>query len=70
VQANPKESKKKSLHFGGVHPRTDKNEGRIAAKYRAVKGKHQLGALPLAACTLSSALRSTNVYYYDDSNSK
>ena len=34
--------------LGEVHPRTDKNKGRIAAKHRAVKGKHQLGALPLA----------------------
>jgi hypothetical protein len=36
-----------------------------------VKGKHQLGALPLrAACTPSSDLRSTNVYHCDDSNPK
>ena len=36
-----------------------------------VKGKHQLGALPLrAACTPSSDLRSTNVYHCDDNNPK
>jgi hypothetical protein len=36
-----------------------------------VKGKLQLGALPLAArLTLSSDLRSTNVYYCAGSNSK
>ena len=36
-----------------------------------VKGKHQLGALPLeAACTPSSDLRSTNIYYCDDSDPK
>jgi hypothetical protein len=47
-QAKPSQAKQiqiKWLGFRGeVHPRTDKNKGKIAAKHRAVWGKLQLGA--------------------------
>ena len=54
---------------GEVRPRTDKSEGRIAAKHRAVMGKLQVGALPLAGrLPPTSDLRYTNIYYCDGSN--
>src|SRR5262249_29702582 len=59
---------RKTLHGGEVHPRTDKNEGRIVAKHRASEMVTTVGSLTLAAAY--SCLRSTNVYYCDCSNLK
>jgi hypothetical protein len=55
---------------GEQHARyATKSHGAIAAKHRASEGELQLGALPLrAACTPSSDLRSTNIYYCGGSN--
>jgi hypothetical protein len=47
IQGNPRQG-------GEVHPRTDKNEGRIAAKYRAVKWKYTREPC-LPACQLTLA---------------